>query len=293
MVFGADIGGTHIRVGRLEGKKLQESIIEEVAGSPEAVAQQLVEMLLRLGAAGMVRLGVGCAGHIDHKRGVVLFSPHLKWRDVAFGEELVRAAGGAGLEVELRLENDVNAAAWGEYVAGAGEGAGSVAAIFVGTGIGGGIVIEGRLLRGAHGGAAEIGHATYIAGGRLCACGRRGCFEAYAGGSAISEAFAQKTGLHLKASEIWARRKKEKAAEEVFNQATGALAHLLLSLSAIVDVERFVLGGGVMRRCRGLAEEVWKAYKGMVEATWGVAAVVVEAKLGEKAALVGAGLLAV
>jgi len=291
MLFGADIGASHIRVGRVVAERVVQKIEETTGRSPQAAARQIADALLELRASGMVRLGIGCAGRVCPQTGRVVFSPNLGWRDVDLAFEVVRAAAEVGLELLVTVENDVNAGVWGEFRCGAGRGTRNIAGVFVGTGIGGGLVIGGKLLRGASGGGGEVGHAPFEAEGARCACGRRGCFEAYAGGWAVEARYERMTGRRLKASEIWARRGSDPSAAEVWSKAIEVLAHLLLMLSAVVDVERVVLGGGVVERCNGLADEVAAAYKGLVGDDWD-AADVVAAQLKGDATLVGAALLA-
>jgi len=291
MLFGADIGASRIRVGQVVAERVVQRTEEVVGKSPEEVARQIVNALLELGASGKVRLGIGCAGRVCPQTGKVVFSPNLGWRDVDLAYEVTRAAEKAGLGLLVTIENDANAGVWGEFRCGAGRGARNIAGVFVGTGIGGGLVIEGELVRGASGGGAEVGHAPFAAGGARCVCGRRGCFEAYAGGWAIEARYEMMTGRRLRASEIWAKRESDASAADVWSVAIEALAHLLLTLSAVVDVERVVLGGGMVERCRGLADEVATAHKGLVGDGWS-AADVVSAQLKEDATLVGAALLA-
>ena len=291
MLFGVDIGGSHIRVGRVVAERVVQRTEKAVGKSPDTVAQQIASTLAELGASGTVHLGIGCAGRICPQTGKVLFSPNLGWRDVDLAAEVERATQKTGLQLLVTMENDVNAAVWGEFRCGAGKGKRNIAAVFVGTGIGGGLVIEGKLVRGASGGGAEVGHAPFAAGGARCVCGRRGCFEAYAGGWAVEAHYEKMTGKRLKASEIWTRRREDPSAAKVWRQAIEALAHLLLTLSAIVDVEMVVLGGGIVERCEGLADEVASAYRDLVGDGWRAADVAV-AKLTRDATLVGAALLA-
>ncbi|RKY14454.1 MAG: hypothetical protein DRP63_08505 [Planctomycetota bacterium] len=147
------------------------------------------------------------------------------------------------------------------------------------------------MVRGASGGGAEVGHAPFAPDGARCVCGRHGCFEAYAGGWAIEAHYEKMTGRRLKASEIWARRREDSSAAEVWRRAIEALAHLLLTLSAVADVGAEVLRGAIGERGGGRADEVAAAYKDLVGDGWG-AADVAPAKLRRDATLVGAALLA-
>ena len=132
------------------------------------------------GAHSIEAVGVGAAGFVDARRATVLFAPNLAWRDEPLKVDLERAIG-----LPVVIENDANAAAWGEFTFGAGEDVSDLLLVTVGTGVGGGIVVNGELHRGAFGVAAEIGHIRMVPGGRLCGCGNRGCWEQYASGTAL------------------------------------------------------------------------------------------------------------
>ena len=125
-------------------------------------------------------VGIGVAGQVDAVTGTVHFAPNLDWHEVALRSELERKLG-----LPVLVTNDVRAATWGEWLYGAGKGCDDLACVFVGTGIGGGIVSGRRMLTGAANTAGEIGHMTIVAGGRRCHCPNRGCLEAYASGWAI------------------------------------------------------------------------------------------------------------
>src|ERR1700730_19118140 len=133
--------------------------------------------------APIVAIGVGAAGQIDRKAGVVIDAPNLGVKDFPLSAIL-----GGQYGKPVAVGNDVEVAALGEYLYGAGQGFNTFMCVFVGTGIGGGIVQNGRLYTGVSGTAGEIGHMTIDAGGRLCPCGSRGCLEAYASRTAITKA---------------------------------------------------------------------------------------------------------
>ncbi len=128
-------------------------------------------------------MGVGAAGYVDARRSTVLFAPNIAWRDEPLGSELARLTG-----LPVIIENDANAAAWGEFRYGAGRDVDDQLMVTVGTGVGGGVIADGRLLRGAFGVAGEIGHLCVVPDGLQCGCGNRGCFEQYASGSALVRA---------------------------------------------------------------------------------------------------------
>ena len=137
----------------------------------------------------LVGAGIGAAGWFDRTGDTVLFSPHLAWRHASLRKDLA-----ARLQRPLWVGNDADAAAWAEYRYGAARGADLALMITLGTGIGGGIVMDGRLQRGSHGVAGEWGHMRVVPDGRLCACGNRGCWEQYASGSALGQTAREVAG---------------------------------------------------------------------------------------------------
>ncbi len=184
--LGIDIGATKVLVGLVapDGRLLAHS--DRVVHSNEGLEQVLErvrEGIARLGpTAHPVAAGVAVAAQVDPRDGSVLYAPNLRWKDVPLGARLAEELG-----IPVRVENDVRAAVWGECRFGAGRGGGEVLGLFIGTGVGGAVVIDGRLLRGARFAAGEVGHSTLVAGGRPCHCPNRGCLEAYVGGWAIAE----------------------------------------------------------------------------------------------------------
>ena len=140
------------------------------------------EICLREANQAAWGLGIGVAGQVDKVTGTVRFSPNLDWHNVPLRARLEEALG-----LPVVVNNDVRAATWGEWQHGAGQGVNDLVCLFVGTGIGGGIVSSGCLLEGCHNSAGELGHITIVASGRHCRCPNQGCLEAYAGGWAIAE----------------------------------------------------------------------------------------------------------
>ena len=131
-------------------------------------------------AEEIAAVGIGSAGFVDAARSTVLFAPNLAWRNVA-----VRAQVFAATDLPVVVENDANAAAWGEFRFGVAEDVDDMVCVTVGTGIGGGLVLDGAVYRGAHGVGAELGHMRVVPNGHLCGCGNRGCLEQYASGQAL------------------------------------------------------------------------------------------------------------
>src|SRR5579871_4276479 len=192
--LGIDLGGTKtlaavvdITTGevvasarkRTRAEKGQEFVSQRIL---TLSAQAIADAHLPADAA-IVAVGVGAAGQIDRKAGVILDAPNLGVKDMPMGDILGKQFG-----KPVAVGNDVEVAALGEYLYGAGKGYNNFVCIFVGTGIGSGIVRNGRMYTGLSGTAGEVGHMTIVADGRICGCGSRGCLEAYASRTAITKA---------------------------------------------------------------------------------------------------------
>jgi glucokinase len=220
----------------------------------EAVIQEL------LVAYPVDAVGVGAAGWIDAARSTVLFAPNLAWRNENLRDEVSRYVKG----LPVVVENDANAAAWAEFRFGAARTASESMALYtVGTGIGGGIILGGALVRGAHGIAAEPGHVRVVPEGHPCGCGRRGCLEQYASGSALVR-FAQAAAKELpdNAGKLLAlaggavdaitgpmvtqaARAGDPASLGAFDQVGYWLGNSMADLVQVVDPQVIVIGGGV------------------------------------------------
>ena len=185
--LGIDLGGTNVAAAVVdrEGTILGRASLPTPRGA-EAVADQMAAASLAAAEAagltleGVASVGIGSPGAIDPIAGVVKFWSNLDFEDVPLGEMMA-----ARLGKEIWLENDANAAALGEYVAGAGKGSQSMVAVTLGTGLGGGAVLNGKLYTGFNYAGLEVGHMVIEHGGRPCTCGRRGCFEAYCSATAL------------------------------------------------------------------------------------------------------------
>jgi glucokinase len=260
LAIGVDIGGTKVAAGIIDedGRVLDRERRDTPGASVAHIESVMVEVVEALAARHEVAaVGVGAAGWIANDNATVLFSPHLAWRD-----EPLRAALEERIELPLIVENDANAAAWAEYRFGVAAGEPVVVVVTLGTGIGGGLVIDGNVFRGAYGIACEYGHMTVVPEGRLCACGNRGCWEMYASGRALA-----RDARELAAdSPVAAARMLERAGsvEAITGPVVTAIAHAgdpaatsictsmgrwlgrgLANLAAVIDPSMFVIGGGV------------------------------------------------
>jgi len=186
--LGVDLGGTKVATALVdgEGRVVASSLHQtDPQQDPAGVIADIVAGVGKcLGQVSQkaVALGVGVAGQVDAATGTVHFAPNLGWRDVPLRAELEKALGFPAV-----VTNDVRAATLGEWWYGAGRGVEDLVCLFVGTGIGGGVVSGGRMVEGCSNTAGELGHMTVVVGGRRCRCPNQGCLEAYAGGWAIAE----------------------------------------------------------------------------------------------------------
>ena len=294
-VLGIDVGGTKVKTASVFGDGiLGKGTTFSVPGGvrPGRLAGMIGEQASFLAARDRIRFttaGAGCPGHVANDGRTLLYAPNLGWRKTGFAALLENE-----LSVPVTLENDVNAAALGEHLYGAGQGARNVICVFVGTGIGGGIITGGRLLKGTTGNAAEVGHTVFRPGGRACSCGRRGCAEAYAGGAHIPARYAQLGGRKgLDAAQIWRlARGGDRRAGRVAADAVEALVALVVSLQTLFDAERIVLGGGVIEHVSGLYREIKTGVARCLVGPWKSKVKILRSKLGSNAGILGAAALA-
>lgn len=267
--IGLDVGGSNLRAGSFrdgsdEVVERHREVIGEERG-PAAVVERVARVVEQLAGLepGPIAVGVGIAALLRDAAGTVALSPHLRWRDVPFGRLLRERLGG---RFAVGVYNDVNAVTWGEAVAGAARGCRDVLAVYVGTGIGGGVIAGGRLLEGASCCAGEIGHVKvrWDDDAAPCQCGGRGCAEAYVGGSYLEarirrELSGKRTrsaavGLAGGAEHVTVAHVDQAAAEgdewalELWNEIAPMLAVPLANALAVLNSERLVLGGGVLAR---------------------------------------------
>lgn len=255
---GVDVGGTKIAAGVVddEGRIIDRTRLPSPADDPQRLIEAVVLAVQELRSRHEVTaVGVGAAGFVAADRDHVHFSPHLEWGD---GPVASQAADRLGLPVVV--ENDANAAAWGEHVYGAGRGFDDQLLLTVGTGIGGGMVLDGELYRGGGGMAAEVGHMTLVRGGRQCECGRRGCWEEYASGSALEREAREMAGRGEAPTLVDAAgspaavtgtlvtelaQQGDATAVALLGQLAATLATGVSSLISVLDPAVVVIGGGV------------------------------------------------
>ena len=309
--IGVDVGGTAVKAGLVD--EAGNVVVAQTRPTPSTSARRVAEVIstsvetLRDKADGdVVAVGLGAAGFVDSDRATVLFAPNLAWRDEPLKDAVALRTG-----LPVVVENDANAMAWGEYRFGAGRGVEDLVCVTIGTGIGGGVVLGGRLVRGAFGVAGEFGHLRVIPGGRRCGCGNRGCWEQYCSARAlVREArdlalvapLAAGRMLELADDELdnitgeivtTAAREDDAAALDCFEQVGGWLGQGLADVAAMLDPARFVIGGGVVAAGDLLLGPARQSYaRALTGHGYRPLADVVPALLGNNAGIVGAADLA-
>ena len=315
--IGVDLGGTKVEVAAVDagGKILQRfKQPTDVAAGPDGIIAEIAGMVQQLRDAGPpsppAGVGVGVAGQINAATGMVRFAPNLKWREVPFRDRLQTA-----LTLPVVVTNDVRAATWGEWRHGAGQGAADLICLFIGTGIGGGVVSGGRMLSGCSNTAGELGHITTDINGPPCTCGHRGCLEALAGGWAIArrareairdapaagQAFLKAAGLKepvapedISAAVVAAAAQAhDPLARLMVDEVARALIAGTVSLVNAFNPCRLILGGGVMQGLPELLDRIDAGIRrfALNAATEGLQ--VLPARLKGDAGVVGAATLAI
>ncbi|MCU1594174.1 MAG: hypothetical protein JWO12_1566 [Frankiales bacterium] len=263
LVIGVDIGGTKVLAGVVSGTG---DILDSVRAStpdrgqsPQVVEDAIHRVVRELMTRHHVQaVGIGAAGFVDAARATVLFAPHLSWRHEPLKERMTDRLG-----VPVVVENDANAAAWAEYRFGAGRGESDLVAVTLGTGIGGGIVRDGKVVRGRYGLAGEFGHMQVVPGGHRCECGNRGCWEQYSSGNALVREGRELIAANSPVAHVLARltgndpskltgpmvahaaQQGDPAALELLVEVGHWLGVGLANLAAAFDPGTFVIGGGV------------------------------------------------
>lgn len=183
LAIGIDIGGTKIAGALVDanGQIVAESKVPTPATDPDAIVDAVVGLVNELSAGQeVVGVGVAAAGFIDAAQAEIIYAPNLSWRN-----EPLKAKLQAQFSLPIIIENDANAAAWAEYRFGAGSGYRHMVMLTIGTGVGGAVIADSKMLRGGFGIAGELGHIRMVPDGQLCGCGSRGCLESYASGTAL------------------------------------------------------------------------------------------------------------
>jgi glucokinase len=307
-VLAIDIGGTKLAAGIVDaaGRILARGEVPTLAAEgPARVLERIVDLGKSLLGRSEVpvnavqRIGVGCAGPVDRLAGLVLNPPNLPgWTRVALVDHLRQAFG-----LPAILENDANAAALGEFRYGAGQGARSLVYLTVSTGIGGGIVLDGKIWHGLKDAAGEIGHMTLAPNGPLCGCGNRGCLEAIASGPSIArrarEALAAGRSSRLgevpsltAADVVRLAREGDEVAREVWEETVRFLGLGVAAAIMILAPERVVIGGGVTEAGEFLFEPLRGEVRGRVKLVPMESIPILPAALGRDVGILGAAAVA-
>ena len=313
LTVGVDLGGTKILVAVLDAEHRPMAYAKKKTQSKkglEVVLERIVETVGEALAAAQVTpdqvgaLGIAAPGWVNVAEGIVVFAPNLGWNNVNIKAELERRLG-----FPTTLSNDGNAGIWGEYKVGAGQGSRNCLGVFVGTGIGSGLVFNGKLYEGSTGIAGELGHMQVDAKGPACGCGRRGCIEALASRTAMTAEIWKRIGAGEKSKitkladkpggmigssafrKAW--DEEDKVVVSVVRGAAKALGTALGSVANLIDPDVIVLGGGVVEALgkdylQGMAE----AFAAQSIATKDKLPRLEIATLGDDAVMMGAALLA-
>lgn len=313
MRIGIDIGGMSIKIGIVNEDfhiidrkviatdsrvKTQTEIVEAMA---KAVCELAENNHVRLSECGCV--GIACPGTVDAENGIVLYSNNLQWENLALFEEMRRY-----ISAPLGLANDADAAALGEVLAGAAKGRESAILLTLGTGVGGGVILGGKIFHGCLQGGCEPGHMAIRRGGKLCTCGRKGCFEQYASASALMAAGRKAANKNrdsllsqmcggdpsaIRGEHIFeAAERADAAAQRVVEKYEENLSIGIANLINIFRPEIVILGGGVSAQGENLTGELQDRVSRMCfGGAYGEIPPIVTSALGNDAGMIGAAYL--
>ena len=273
--IGIDIGGTKIAGALVDasGQILKENRVPTPADDPNALVDAVVGLITEL-ADGQSVLGAGiaAAGFIDAEQANIIYAPNLSWRNEPFKAKLE-----AKLSIPVIIENDANAAGWAEYRYGAGRGYKHMVMLTIGTGVGGAVITDSKMLRGGFGIAGELGHLRVVPEGLPCGCGQNGCLESYGSGTALLKAAkdlaasGHEKGARLRQLEAAAGQltgqevyqailESDAGALEILATLGSWLGQAVASLTAVLDPEIVVIGGGVSAAGDLLLNPIREAY---------------------------------
>ena len=307
--IGIDLGGTFVKFGAVgeSGNILKKNKIPTPAGcdyeaTVSAIAKAVKGMIADMGMPESV--GIGCPGVIDGEHGMVVTGGNLGWENKPLAQDL-----GSLLCISVALANDANAAAYGEYACGAGKEYRSIVLITLGTGVGSGIIFGGKLFTGELGAGAELGHEVIRMDGDPCACGRRGCFEAYASASALVRQTRDAMVAHPE-SKMWelcrgnadnadgrtafdGMRRGDDTAKEVVERYLNYLAEGIANIVNVFRPQAVLIGGGISAEGETITKPLQEIVDFRILGHGRYAPVKIRAaSLGNDAGLVGAAMLA-
>jgi glucokinase len=303
--IGVDLGGTSIKVGicNEEGKLLHtfEGPTESEEG-PQAVLDRIAQYVKQIVSDSsysweqVAGVGAGIAGFIDLEQGIVIESVNLKWQNVEITRELNER-----LNLPVKVNNDANVAALGEAWSGAGKGVQHLICLTLGTGVGGGIIINGKIIEGFRGMAAELGHIKIVPDLEAiqCGCGQMGCVETVSSATGIIRMAKDAVGRgeitslseldSISAKAVFdAAKDGDEVAIRIVKRAAYYLAKAMAAVAVVLNPQRFIIGGGVSKAGDVLFDEIRKVYKQNVPAVFVDGVDIVPAQLGNDAGIVGA-----
>ncbi len=309
-IIGVDLGGTFIKAGAVskEGEILHQiSIPSNAEINPQAVVYRIagaVEAIReKLSNSQLLGIGIGSAGIVDLDGGTVKYPPNFaNWTVFRLGEEASKLVGAC-----VRVENDANAAAVGELRFGSGKGLRNFVMITLGTGMGGGFIVDGKVFRGENGGAGEIGHITINYNGPLCNCGNYGCVEAYVGQKYLSQRVLEELKSHPESiiNEL-VKRNGEKLEPKLISEAADAgdkfalriwdetgmyVGVAVASALNMFDIDAVIVGGGVAKAGRPLMDSIERTVKARVLSSIKAKVKILQAQLKNSAGILGAAAL--
>ncbi|MDR7072728.1 ROK family glucokinase [Fictibacillus barbaricus] len=311
-LVGVDLGGTTIKIAfiTLDGHIVEKweiptNINEDGKSIVKDIAQSIKNQLVQLSETEekLLAIGMGAPGFIDMKTGFIYHAVNIGWKNYALKEELERETG-----LPVIVDNDANIAAIGEMWLGAGDGEGNLLMVTLGTGVGGGIIVNGHIMHGTNGMAGEIGHITSIPeGGAACNCGKTGCIETIASATGIARIAKEKAGNdkssalnrilsengELKAKDVaYAAENGDQAATETLDEVAFHLGLVIANLSNSINPGKIVIGGGVSQAGDVLMSRLEKQFKRFALPRVAEGASLKVATLGNDAGVIGGAWLA-
>ena len=305
LAIGIDIGGTKVAAGVVDihGRLLAETRRSTPDSDARGIERVIVELVGELSREYRIRsIGIGAAGWMDLSNGTVLFSPHLAWRNEPLRGNLEKL-----LRRRVTVVNDADAAAWAEWRYGAGRGEPRLVCVTLGTGIGGAMIIDGRVERGRYGVAGEFGHQIVVPHGHRCECGNRGCWEQYASGNALGREAKELAAANSPVAQSLLAAaggdpgqitgalvtrlalEGDQASQELVDDVGQWLGLGLANLAAALDPGTFVIGGGLGAAGGLLLEPARRAFaRNLTGRGFRPPAVILPAALGPAAGLIGA-----
>lgn len=291
-VLGVDIGGTKIRMGVVNeaGEVLTDITIPTIVPLYPYLEEQILKV--KADFPDIASIGIGTRGMVDAETGVITFETDLEgWQGTAVKSQLEAATG-----LRVEVNNDANCAALGEARLGAAAGFKRVVCFTIGTWLGGGLIFDGKIMNGAHGGAGEVGHLILYPNGRLCNCGRAGCSEQYVSGTALRRLIQEENVLHPETGELVEPHNLFQLARAGVTSAIAArdrflsdFAIVISNLQAILDMDCVVVGGGVSES----ADDWWELLLEKVEPLKLKPLELKRATFGNEAGMLGAAMLVI